>query len=76
MEETKNYNSSQMKEKEEEINLHALFFKYFIYWPWFVACVLVCVIGTYIYLRYQPPMYNIKSAVLIKEQDHSQQIGR
>ena len=75
MEETKNYNSSQMKEKEEEINLHALFFKYFIYWPWFVACVLVCVIGTYIYLRYQPPMYNIKSAVLIKEQDHSQQIG-
>ena len=55
--------------KEEGINLYAIFFKYLAYWPWFVACVLVCLIGCYIYLRYQAPVYNISSAVLIKEDD-------
>ena len=54
---------------EEEFNLYAIIFKYLIYWPWFVASVLVCLIGTFVFLRYQTPVYNISSAVLIKEQD-------
>lgn len=54
---------------EESFNLYALIFKYLIYWPWFVASVLICCIGTYIYLRYQVPVYNITSSVLIKEED-------
>ena len=54
---------------EEEFNLYAIIFKYLIYWPWFVASVLVCLIGTFVYLRYQTPIYNISSAVLIKEKD-------
>ena len=65
-----NYNNPQLQEEEEEsINLYAIFFKYLIYWPWFIASVLVCVIGAYVYLRYQTPVYNVRSAVLIKEQD-------
>lgn len=55
--------------KEEEINLYALFFKYFIYWHWFAASVVVCLIACYCYLRYQAPVYNVTSAVLIKEDD-------
>ena len=70
MAEEKNYNNPQLQEEEEEsINLYAIFFKYLIYWPWFIASVLVFVIGAYVYLRYQTPVYNVKSAVLIKEQD-------
>ena len=46
-----------------------MIFKYLIYWPWFVASVLVCVVAAFIYLRYQTPVYNITSAVLIKEDD-------
>ena len=55
--------------EENNFNLYAIFFKYLVYWPWFLVSVLVCLIGTFIYLRYQAPVYNIKSAVLIKEQD-------
>lgn len=53
-------------------NIYALFFKYLIYWPWFLASILVCLTGTYLYLQYQTPMYSIQSAVLIKEQDPTQ----
>lgn len=56
-------------EEEQEIDLHALFFKYMAYWPWFVASVLVCCIGMYVFLRYQTPVYNVTSSVLIKEDE-------
>ena len=57
------------EQKEENFNLYRVIFKYLIYWPWFVASVLVCVVAAFIYLRYQTPVYNITSAVLIKEDD-------
>lgn len=56
-------------EAEQEIDLIALFFKYFFYWRWFVAGVLICCVVTYLFLRYQTPVYKITSSVLIKEED-------
>ncbi len=55
--------------EESDFNLYAIIFKYLVYWPWFLVSVLVCVLGTFVYLRYQVPVYNVKSAVLIKEKD-------
>ena len=63
-----NLDSDQSK-NDESINLYAFFFKYFVYWPWFLASVLICLVGCYIYLRYQAPVYNVSSAVLIKENE-------
>lgn len=57
------------QQHEESINLYAIFFKYLAYWPWFVASVLACLIIAFLYLRYQAPVYNVTSAVLIKEDD-------
>ena len=57
------------QKKEEDFNLYRVIFKYLIYWPWFVASVIICVVAAFIYLRYQTPVYNITSAVLIKEDD-------
>lgn len=48
---------SGTEQREENVDLYALFFKYFAYWPWFVASVLVCIISAFIYLRYQAPVY-------------------
>ena len=59
----------EQQQEEDSLNLYAIIFKYLVYWPWFVTSVLVCLIGTFIYLRYQTPVYNISSSVLIKEQD-------
>ena len=57
------------EQKEEDFNLYRVIFKYLIYWPWFVASVLVCVVAAFIYLRYQTPVYNVSASVLIKEDD-------
>ena len=56
----------------EDFNIYSLFMRYAVYWPWFVGSIAVCLTVSYIYLRYQVPVYNIKSAVLIKEQDSQQ----
>ena len=66
---TSNNNNNNPEGEEREINLYAVFFKYMVYWPWFVASVLACCIGMYVFLRYQTPVYNVTSSVLIKEDE-------
>ena len=46
------------------------FFKYVIHWPWFIASILICMALAFIYLRYQAPVYEVASSVLIKEDDN------
>ena len=58
--------------KEEGINFYAILSNYLVYWPWFIVSIIVCLGATYVYWCYQTPIYNIRSAVLIKEQDNSQ----
>lgn len=58
--------------KEEGINLYAILSNYLVYWPWFIVSIIVCLGATYVYWYYQTPVYNIRSAVLIKEQDNTQ----
>ena len=64
-------NPNNEQQHEESINFYAIFFKYLAYWPWFVASVIVCLILAFVYLRYQAQVYNVTSAVLIKEDDSS-----
>lgn len=63
------------KHKEEGINLYAILSNYLVYWPWFIVSIVACLGITYVYWRYQTPIYNIRSAVLIKEQDNTQKAG-
>lgn len=62
-------NNSNIEEQEETINLRALLMKYIIYWPWFIASVIICLGCALLYLRFQAPVYNTTAAVLIKEVD-------
>lgn len=63
-------NTPQLEQTSEEpLNLYALFFKFFAYWPWFIVSVVGCLLLAFVYLRYQTPVYNISASVLIKEQD-------
>lgn len=56
-------------EKEEKTDFQAIFFKYVIHWPWFVASVLICAGLAFAYLRYQVPVYEVSSSILIKEDE-------
>lgn len=62
-------NNPNIEEQKESINLRALFTKYLIYWPWFIASVIICLGCAFLYLRFQTPVYNTTAAVLIKETD-------
>lgn len=62
-------NTTPENPEENSFNPYALIFKYLVYWPWFVASVLVCLVLAFVYLRYQAPVYNVTASVLIKEDD-------
>ena len=66
-EENKNGKGPEMT--EDQIDFRALLFKYIIHWPWFVASVLICTGLAFAYLRYQIPVYEVSSSILIKEDD-------
>lgn len=61
--------SVRNNDEEQNIDLYTLFIKYVDFWPWFVASVLICCIGMFVYLRYQTPVYNVSASLLIKEDD-------
>lgn len=63
-------------EEEKPTDYKAILFEYLMYWPWFVACLLVCMVGAWCYLRYQAPVYNVNATVLIKQGDKNQPNGQ
>lgn len=56
-------------EDEKPIDYKAILFEYLMYWPWFVASLILCLIGAWGYLRYQTPVYDVNATVLIKQDD-------
>lgn len=62
-------NIPNVEEQEESLNLRALLVKYLIYWPWFIASVIICLGCAFLYLRFQAPVYSTTASVLIKETD-------
>ena len=38
-----------------------------IHWPWFVASVLICLIGAWGYLYFQIPVYQVSASIIIKD---------
>lgn len=69
------YDDIYLEEKEEKTDFKAILFKYLIHWPWFVACILICVAGAWLYLRYTAPVYNVSASVIIKDNDKSSKSG-
>lgn len=63
------YDDLYTAEDEKPIDYKAILFEYLMYWPWFVACLILCLIGAWGYLRYQTPVYNVNATVLIKQDD-------
>ena len=70
------YDELLQTENENPVDYKALLFEYLMYWPWFVACLLVCMVGAWCYLRYQAPVYNINATVLIKQGDKNKPNGQ
>ena len=61
------YENKMNEQDEEKINYQELLFRYIIHWPWFVASVLVCLIGAWVYLHFQTPVYQVSASIMIKD---------
>ena len=58
-----------MKEEtgEKPLDVKSILMQYVIYWPWIAGCALVALVLCFVYLRYQPPVYEVNASVLIKD---------
>ena len=61
------YENNMNEQDEEKINYQELLFRYIIHLPWFVASVLVCLIGAWVYLHFQTPVYQVSASIMIKD---------
>lgn len=49
------------------VDYKTIIFEYLLYWPVIAVCLVMAMAGAYVYLRYQTPVYNVHSTVLIKQ---------
>ena len=56
------------QEEENDFNLKELLYKYLAYWKWFTLSFVIALLGAFVYLLYQTPVYNIQSSILIKDE--------
>ena len=61
------YENNMNELDEEKVNYQELLFRYIIHWPWFVASVLICLIGAWVYLHFQTPVYQVSASIMIKD---------
>ena len=62
------YTPYQAYEAETQTNLRALLMRYVRNWPWFIGSLLLALAAAYVYLLYQPPVYNVQASVLVKDE--------
>ena len=61
------YENNMNEQDEEKINYQELLFRYIIHWPWFLASILICLIGGWGYLYFQTPVYQVSASIMIKD---------
>ena len=61
------YDNNMSELDEEKVNYQELLFKYIIHWPWFIASVLACLVGAWVYLHFQTPVYQVSASIMIKD---------
>ncbi len=62
------YTPYQAYEVEAQPNVRAMLMRYVRNWPWFVLSLILAGAAGYVYLLYQPPVYNVKASMLIKDE--------
>lgn len=56
-------------QKDDLIDIKGLLISYIKHWYWFVISIIICLGGAFVYLKVTAPVYEIKSNILVKEDD-------
>lgn len=49
------------------LNFKDVLINFLKHWLWFLFSILFCLVSSFIYLRYQIPIYQVKGTVLIRD---------
>lgn len=60
-------NNHVVEAEDSELHIREMIQPYLKRWYWFVASVIIGVLGAYFYLRKQVPVYEVASTILIKD---------
>lgn len=58
-----------METVEDEINIREEFEKYAYYWKWFVFSGILAIMVAFVYFRYAPDKYEVKTTILIEDEE-------
>ncbi len=61
-------NNSFDEDLQNDFDLKAFFDKYLVHWKWFGLGVSVCLIFTFLYLRYTIPQYQASTTILVEDE--------
>ena len=53
--------------KDNKMDIKELIFKYLSYWPFFLFFLVICYVGSLVYLRYTVPLYSASVRMLISD---------
>ena len=66
----KNFENSSNQD-EESFNIKNQISYYLFFWPWFLFTLVVALLGSYLYLRYTPNIYQSSAQIQITKSDAS-----
>ena len=55
--------------EKKKVDYKGIIVEYVLRWPFILGFLVLSVLCAYVYLRYQPPVYNVSSTVMIKQGD-------
>jgi tyrosine-protein kinase Etk/Wzc len=55
-------------EQPQDNLLRTLLLKYLSYWPLFLALLIICGAGAWLYLKFKVPVYDVKATIIIKDE--------
>ena len=55
--------------EKKKVDYKGIIVEYVLRWPFILGFLVLSMLCAYVYLRYQPPVYNVSSTVMIKQGD-------
>ena len=74
MEENKTIESpleNGLQEEESSFDIKTIFTLLVLNWQWFLVSLIIFIAGAYLYLRYQPAVYEVSAKMLIKDETNN-----
>ena len=63
------------QEEASSFDIRTIFTLLILNWQWFLVSLIIFISGAYLYLRYQPAVYEVSAKMLIKDESNNRRGG-